>query len=164
MNYLLCSVLIGIVATMLLDLWGVLRQPLLGVPRPDYAPVGRWFALMAQGNFLHQSIAAARRVRGESLIGWLAHYLVGIAFAGILVAIWGNDWLSQPKLTPALVVGIGSVAAPFLVMQPAMGAGIAGAHTPNPAKVRLQSLVTHTIFGLALYVAGWLLHFVSVTN
>ena len=63
---------------------------------------------------------------------------------------------SPPDLGPALLVGIGSVAAPFLVMQPGMGAGIAASRTPRPAAARLQSLVTHAIFGLGLYAAGWL--------
>ena len=71
--------------------------------------------------------------------------------------------MRQPTIGPALLVGIGTVAAPFLVMQPGMGAGIAASRTPRPAAARLQSLVTHTIFGLGLYAAGWVarLHYVS---
>jgi hypothetical protein len=73
----------------------------------------------------------------------------------MLLAIWGLDWARQPTIGPALIVGIGSVAAPFLLMQPAMGAGIAASRTPRPAAARLHSLVTHGIFGLGLYAAGW---------
>jgi hypothetical protein len=54
-----------------------------------------------------------------------------------------------------LIIGVGSVMAPFLVLQPGMGAGIAASRTPRPAVVRLQSLVTHGIFGLGLYAAAW---------
>jgi hypothetical protein len=36
-----------------------------------------------------------------------------------------------------------------------MGAGIAARRTPRPASARLQSLVTHAMFGLGLYAAGW---------
>jgi DMSO reductase anchor subunit len=39
-------------------------------------------------------------------------------------------------------------------MQPGMGAGIAASRTRNPWSARLQSLVTHTIFGMGLYGAG----------
>ena len=73
--------------------------------------------------------------------------------------MWGLDWARQPTLGPALLVGIGTVAAPFLVMQPGMGAGVAASRTPRPAAARLQSLVTHTIFGLGLYAAGWAARF-----
>jgi hypothetical protein len=46
------------------------------------------------------------------------------------------------------------VAAPFLLMQPALGAGIAAAKTPNPTAARLRSLMTHAVFGLGLYFAA----------
>ena len=62
--------------------------------------------------------------------------------------------MRHPTIGPALIVGIGSVAAPLLVMQPGMGAGIAASRTPRPAAARLQSLLTHAIFGLGLYAAG----------
>jgi hypothetical protein len=54
------------------------------------------------------------------------------------------------------MVGVGTVAAPFLLMQPAMGAGVAASRTPRPAAARLQSLITHAIFGLGLYGSGLL--------
>ena len=74
--------------------------------------------------------------------------------AAILPGIWGVAWFHHPTIGPALAVGIGTVAAPFLVMQPGMGAGIAASRTPRPASARLQSLLMHAIFGLGLYAAG----------
>ena len=155
MNLLACSLIIGIGATAVTDLWGVVRKPLLGVPVPDYGLVGRWFAHMADGRFRHDSIAKATPISGERFFGWAAHYLTGIAFAGVLIAIWGHDWVRQPTLGPAMLVGIFTVAAPFLLMQPGMGAGIAASRTPRPNAARLQSLLTHAVFGLGLYAAGW---------
>jgi len=137
-----------------MDLWGLARKPLLGISPPNYALVGRWIAEMTRGRFRHDSIAASATVRGEHIIGWTAHYLTGIAFAALLIGIWGPAWLQQPTIGPALTVGIGSVAAPFLLMQPGMGAGIAASRTPHPASARLQSLVTHGVFGLGLYAAA----------
>ena len=119
--------------------------------------VGRWLAYMPRGRFRHERIAAVPAVRGERIIGWIAHYAIGIAFAGLLLAIWGLDWARQPTLAPALMVGVGTVAAPFLLMQPGMGAGIAASRTPRPAAARLQSLITHLVFGAGLYAAGLLL-------
>lgn len=162
MAYLVCTLLIGVGATAVTDLWAIARQRLLGVPLPNYRLVGRWLAHMPRGCFRHDSIAAAERVRGERLIGWTAHYLIGIAFAAILPGVWGLEWLHYPTLMPALIVGIGTVAAPFLVMQPGMGAGIAASRTPRPAAARFQSLATHAIFGLGLYAAGWATSFMYV--
>jgi hypothetical protein len=155
MNYLTCAVLIGAIATALMDLWGIARTQLLGIPAFDYGLVGRWLAWLPRGRFRHDPIKASPPVQGERLIGWTAHYLTGIAFAAILLAIWGLDWVRYPTLGPALIVGISSVAAPFLLMQPAMGAGIAASRTPRPNAARLQSLITHAIFGLGLYAGGW---------
>ena len=50
-----------------------------------------------------------------------------------------------------------TVLAPWLVMQPAMGAGIASAKTKSPGQNRARSLVNHTIFGLGLYLAALLI-------
>ena len=155
MNLLACTLIIGIGATAVTDLWGIVRKPLLGVPAPDYGLVGRWFAHMADGRFRHDSIAKAAPVAGERLVGWAAHYLTGIAFAGVLIAIWGLDWVRHPTPGPAMLVGIVTVAAPFLLMQPGMGAGIAASRTPRPNAARLQSLLTHAVFGVGLYAAGW---------
>jgi hypothetical protein len=46
------------------------------------------------------------------------------------------------------------VAAPFFLMQPGMGAGIAASRTPRPAAARLHSLINHAVFGLGLYLAA----------
>jgi Protein of unknown function (DUF2938) len=53
------------------------------------------------------------------------------------------------------------IAAPFPLMQPGMGAGIAASRTPRPNAARLQSLVTHAFFGFGLYAASLILNFLS---
>ena len=155
-SYAISVVLIGAGATAVMDIWAIVRQRLLGIPPLNYGLVGRWLVYLTRGRFRHDPIAASPSVRGELAIGWAAHYLIGIAFAAILLAVWGLDWVRSPTLGPALIVGIGSVVAPFLVMQPGMGAGIAASRTPRPAAGRLQSLLTHAIFGLGLYATGWI--------
>ncbi|OKO69754.1 DUF2938 domain-containing protein [Bradyrhizobium sp. NAS96.2] len=156
LDYLASAVLIGAGATIAMDIWGMVRTHLLGMPSLDYALVGRWLGHLASGRVRHDRIAASPPVAGERVIGWAAHYLIGIGFAGVLLAIFGLDWARQPTIGPALLVGIGSVVAPFLVMQPAMGAGIAASRTPRPWAARLQSLLTHAVFGVGLYAAGWI--------
>jgi hypothetical protein len=156
MDYLVCALLIGTGATMVMDLWALVRKALLGIPALDYGLVGRWIGYLARGRFRHERIAASPEVRNERLIGWTAHYVIGIAFAATLLAIWGLQWARHPTIGPALIVGFGSVVAPFFLMQPGMGAGFAASRTPHPRAARFQSLVTHGIFGLGLYGAGWL--------
>jgi hypothetical protein len=154
MDQIACVALIGVGATAVMDLWGLARRRLLSVPSPDYGLVGRWLGHIARGRLRHDAISKSPPVPGERALGWTAHYAIGIAFAAILVGVWGIEWVQRPTLAPALLVGVATVAFPFLVMQPAMGAGIAGSRTRSPAAARVQSLVTHTVFGFGLYAAG----------
>ncbi|MCA8017297.1 DUF2938 domain-containing protein [Burkholderia metallica] len=146
--------LIGAGATLVMDLWTLFRRRAFGIPSLDYALVGRWIGHMAQGRFRHASIAAAPPVPGERALGWFAHYAIGIAFAALPVAIAGTEWIAAPTPLPALVAGLGSVAAPFFVMQPAFGFGIAASRTPQPGVARRRSLVTHLSYGVGLYLAA----------
>ncbi|WP_338152951.1 DUF2938 family protein [Chimaeribacter arupi] len=128
---LLGCVWLGIGATGLMDLWARLQRMASGTPSLDYALVGRWLALMRNGRFCHRPIMAAAPVRGERLLGWLCHYAIGIVFAALLVAA-GPQWLKQPTLLPALLVGMLSLTAPSFILQPALGFGVAASRTPAP--------------------------------
>ncbi len=147
------TVLVGAGATAVMDIWLLLLQR-LGVPTLNFTMIGRWAGHWRHGTWKHNAIAKAAPVQGELALGWLLHYATGVAFAGLLVGIAGLPWLTNPTLLPALGVGIATVAAPWLVMQPAMGAGIASSRTPAPAKNRLRSLVNHSVFGFGLYLAA----------
>ncbi len=151
---LLPALPIGIGATIVMDLFGLFRSKLLGQPFADYGLVGRWLAHMPRGVFVHRSIGKASPVKGEMGIGWSAHYLIGMVFALVLLLLFGAGWTQHPTLLPALIVGAGSVAAPFLLMQPGMGQGLAARLSPKPWAARARSLVTHLVFGLGLYAAG----------
>jgi hypothetical protein len=154
MNLVASSILVGATATAVVDLWSLARRRLFGVPLPDYALVGRWIGWMARGRFRHRPISATPRISGEGLIGWAAHYGIGMAFAMALVGWLGSAWLAEPTFLPAVMFGIATVAAPFFLMQPGMGAGVAASRTPRPAAARWQSLVTHAVFGAGLYVGA----------
>ena len=145
--------LIGIGATALMDIW-LLVLARLGGPPSSSALIGRWVGHMPRGRFVHAAIARAQPVRFELAWGWLTHYAIGIAYAVVLVGIAGWAWARQPTLLPALAFGVATVAAPMLVMQPAMGAGFAASNTPTPLKTALRSTANHAVFGLGLYAAA----------
>jgi hypothetical protein len=147
------SIVIGAGATVVMDVWAaVLRR--FGVPSLNFALLGRWIGHLPRGRWLHQSIAKATPIQGELLIGWCAHYSIGITFAALLLAVFGAQWGRSPTLLPALLVGVVTVAAPLFVLQPALGAGIASSKTPAPVFNTVKSLITHTIFGLGLFLAA----------
>lgn len=146
--------LIGLAGALAMDLWALSLRRGLGVPTLDYALLGRWIGHFPKGRFAHQRIASAEPIPGERPLGWAAHYAIGVMFAWLLLVIWGPSWLESPTLGPALLVGLATVVAPWLVMQPAMGAGIAGSRTPDPRATRLRNLGTHAVYGIGLYLAA----------
>ncbi|HQR23087.1 MAG TPA: DUF2938 domain-containing protein [Burkholderiaceae bacterium] len=145
--------LVGAGATVVLDLWLMgLRR--LGARSLDMALIGRWVGHLARGRFAHAAIAKADPVKGERALGWATHYAIGVAIAGLLFIVLGREWIRAPTLLPAVAVGVGTVLAPLLVMQPAMGAGFASSRTPAPLKNSLRSVVNHGVFGVGLYAAA----------
>jgi len=150
------GIVIGIAASALMDVWSAaLRRS--GVPTLDYRLLGRWIGHMPRGRIVHERIASSPPVPGERALGWFAHYAIGVTFALLVLAIWGRPWLESPSIAPAMAIGLGTVVAPWFVMQPAMGAGIAAAKSPKPAATRMRNLGTHAIYGLGLYAAAALM-------
>ncbi|UTH76364.1 DUF2938 domain-containing protein [Chromobacterium sp. IIBBL 290-4] len=151
--FLLQSLFIGIGATLVMDAWAWLLRR-FGVPSLDYALVGRWLGHFRHGRFRHPAIGKAAPMPGEQALGWTAHYAIGALFAALLLALAGPEWLRAPTLPPALLLGLASVAAPFLLLQPAFGAGVAARKTPQPVRARLRSLSAHASFGVGLYLSA----------
>jgi Protein of unknown function (DUF2938) len=147
------AILIGTLATVLLDLW-ILLLKRLNVPALDMALLGRWIGHLLQGRLARGPIAGAAAVRGERGIGWAAHYAIGIVFAATLAGIAGGAWMHEPTFIPALLFGVATAAAPLFVLQPAMGAGIASSRTRTPLRNVAKSVVNHAVFGGALFFAA----------
>ena len=146
-------IVIGIGATLLVDFWGFI-QSLFKVKSLDYRYVGRWIAGFPKKKFFHRNIIMANPVRGELLLGWSAHYLIGITFSFLLILLYGKEWLEKPQFYPAVFIGIITVVAPFFIMQPAFGFGVASSKLSNPNIRRFKSLVTHLIYGVGLYLTA----------
>ncbi|MGV8987482.1 MAG: DUF2938 family protein [Cypionkella sp.] len=157
MEFILRSLVIGIGATGLFDLWGLALHLVFGLPAPNWALGGRWFAHVAKGTLWHDNIAQSAPVAHESAIGWAGHYAVGILFAAALLALWGLGWAHAPTLAPALIVGVVTISAGWFLMSPGMGGGIANARAAAPWVVRARGLAAHVVFGLGLYLSAVLI-------
>jgi len=154
---LISAILIGLGATLTTDLWALFLKHAFKIAAPNYCLVGRWLRYMPEGTFKHSNIASTPMKSAECTVGWIAHYMIGVMFAIVFVAFVGNNWLQHPTIIPAIVFGVVTVAAPFFIMQPAFGLGLAASKTPNPTQTRLRSLMNHTAFGIGLYFFGLLL-------
>lgn len=152
--YVFIAIAVGLGATLVMDLWAILLKRAFNIPSPNYCFVGRWLGYMPEGIFRHSSIAAAPQKPAECTVGWIAHYAIGAIFALALVLLASPRWLHEPTVLPAMILGLATVAIPFLVMQPSFGLGIASSKTPNPTQARLRSLMNHAVFGLGLYLSA----------
>jgi hypothetical protein len=150
----LAVVAIGTGATLVMDLWTLLLRYGFNIPSLNYCMVGRWFCHMKDGVFHHSKIATASSKTAECVVGWIAHYVIGIIYAAILILPTHGKWLQLPSVTPAVMLGLFTVIFPFLVMQPALGLGVAAGKTAKPGSARVKTLLTHTVFGMGLYVAA----------
>ncbi|WP_079201175.1 DUF2938 domain-containing protein [Pseudomonas sp. CC6-YY-74] len=148
---------VGMGATLIMDVSAFIQARVFGLASLDYGLVGRWLGHMLQGRFRHASIVTAPRVRNERLVGWVFHYITGCLFAMVLFGGQGLAWICNPSLMPALVTGLISVIAPFFIMQPAFGFGIAASRTAAPNVARRRSVIAHLTFGIGLFGAGWLM-------
>jgi hypothetical protein len=151
----------GLGATLTFDLWALFLKRAFKITPSNICLVGRWLRYMPEGTFRHSNIALAPQKSAECTVGWIAHYMIGVAFAIAFLAVAGNDWLQRPTPVPAIIFGVLTVLAPFLIIQPSFGQGFAASKSTNPMQARLRSLMNHTTFGIGLYLFGlvisWLL-------
>jgi len=153
MEFLLKSIVIGIGATAIFDLWVRLLAS-FGLPGANWTLGGRWFAYIPRGRLVHDGIANSPSIAGETAVGWTMHYVTGIVFAAALLLIFGLGWASAPTLGPALFVGIVTVLLGWCVMSPCMGGGIAAQKRPDRWTVRAVQLSNHVVFGLGLWITA----------
>ena len=155
--YIFDALIMGVGATLLIDLWALLLRRVFSVRSLDYCLLGRWALGIPRGVVRHANIAAAAKEPHECTVGLTAHYLIGTTFAVAFVLLASEGWLARPTLLPALAFGAATVVVPFFTLQPSFGLGIASSKTPHPNRARLKSLMTHTVFGVGLYLSAALL-------
>ena len=149
---LISAIPMGLGATLTFDLWALLLNRAFKIPPSNICLVGRWLRYMPEGTFTHSNIGSTPQKSAECTIGWIAHYMIGMTFAIVFVVLAGSSWLQHPTPIPAIAFGLVTVLAPFLIMQPSFGLGLAASKTSNPTQARLRSLMNHTAFGAGLYL------------
>ena len=122
----IAGVIVGILATVTMDVVAViaLRLGIAGRdPRrtgPDL--IGRWMGYLLQGKFRHTDILQTPPLRGERLLGFAAHYSIGIVltlvYFGLLVVTQ-----ARPTALSAILYGTATTVLPWFVMFPSQGMG-----------------------------------------
>lgn len=147
-------VAIGLGATAFMDVFAWTQNRIFKSSGLNYALVGRWILGMGYGKLRHSTIMQSPSMRFEKSVGWATHYAIGMVFVGCMVMITGPNWLMEPSLWQPILLGIISVSAPFFIMQPAFGFGLAASKTPAPCVARTRSVIAHLSFGVGVYFVG----------
>src|SRR6266446_2926174 len=149
-----------------MDLWGIFLKHTFNIPSPNYCFVGRWLRYMPEGVFRHSSIAAAPQKPAECAVGWIAHYAIGVIFALALVLLASPQWLQEPTVLPAMILGVATVAIPFFCHAAIIRVRHCGleytqsysSHAPKPHESRcVRAWFIHFSTGLELGVQGFCL-------
>jgi hypothetical protein len=85
---------LGIGATIIMDIWLLILKR-FNIPTLNFALLGRWIGWILRGKIQHQSIAQSPEIRHEYLLGWIAHYSVGVIFSFSFILMVGKiGWLN----------------------------------------------------------------------
>lgn len=147
----------GFIATVCGDAWHLVLRHGFGLPAGSWASAGRWVCGFREGRLIDHAIRQRPPVPHEEAIGWAFHYIVGLLYALLYLAglaLLGSG--RAPSLANALVFGLLSLAAPMLMMKPAMGGGLFGWRASKPWLGFSITVSTHMAFGAGLYL-GWCL-------
>lgn len=152
---LLYIIVVGLISTLILDLWGLLLQKVYGVGGTDWGVVGQWLRQVPNGRIFYNAEKAPAVTSDDQRAGWIFHYAVGIFYAFLLVLIGGYDFIGAPSFFPFLFVGfILSSLAGLFVLIPCLGGGLCGLQTPRPGQTIGLILLAHLIFMLGQYLAA----------
>ena len=154
MEVVINIVFVGVFATVAIDVWATFSNRLIGFPRTNWAMVGRWLGHIPRGKLVHNHIQESPAIRYENILGWMFHYLIGIAYSTIFVGLCTLVPGRHPTLLVAWAFGLATILSPWLIMHPGLGLGVCASKAPKPNMVRLQNLFIHSIFGIALFY-GW---------
>ena len=151
------NVLLGIIATVTMDVLSVAAIKLrLIAPLPPHL-IGRWFASVARGQVLHGDIAQVSPIQHEMAVAVPVHYAIGVTLALTYLLACSTLGLSPRSPVTALVFAQCTNLLPWLLMFPAMGYGWFGAHGPTGTRLFASSFLTHCFYGLGLWLGASLL-------
>jgi hypothetical protein len=151
MNTILLGIVVGVAATVTMDVLGSLARRAGLAAGPGGKLVGRWYLGMAQGHFAHSNIADAPERPGEVRAAMIGHYAIGVVLA--VFYLFGAGWLSLSPggLLVALGYGLVTCVFPWLLVYPSLGYGAFGMKAPAGMKPIVSSVLYHLFYGFGLW-------------
>ena len=152
-RFFIVGVIVGVLATVTMDVVALIAHR-LGMashrPRrtgPDL--IGRWVGYLLQGKFRHTDILQTPPLRGELLLGFAAHYSIGIVLTLGYLGLFAVAH-ATPTALSAVLYGMATTVLPWFIMFPSQGMGWLGRDAPGDVHLPRASLFNHIVFGLGI--------------
>ena len=145
--------LAGVIATASMDVLTAIAIRLRAIAPLSPNVIGRWFASVARAHPIHEDIGRAAPISHELAFVIPGHYAIGMCLFAVFVLLASRIGWPAKSLAAALTFGLCTNAFPWFLMFPAMGYGLFGAHGPVGTRLFISSLVSHTFFGLGIWIA-----------
>lgn len=127
---LLKAIMAGVAGTIVMTMMTMVA-PMMGMPEMDIPKM--------LGNFMGVPV----------IVGWLAHFMVGVVLA-VIYAYAFYPKLSSAPVLKGIIYSIIPWLAVQLMLNPMMGAGLFAANTPVPLMMVMGSLVGHLVYGIII--------------
>lgn len=151
---LVSIVVAGVLSCAAMDIWQQILQRVWGLPASNWAVVGRWFVHTLRSRSMYQpQIDTFSPEPKELPLGWLVHYLVGVAYALVFWIFLVPVPVFTATAGSGLVFGALSVAVPWFYFMPCLGKGVMASKTAMPLKACSLAVANHLVFGLAMALA-----------
>lgn len=147
------ALITGIAGTIAMDLSNYAFSRVGLILKIDVAMIGRMAAGWAKGRFSYGNPSELKSVTHETLLGYLAHYVIGISLAVVYLAAWELSVDGPPSPYWATLYGFVTTAVSEFYVYPSMGLGVCGRRSPERLKAGLSPVVNHLFFGLGMGVA-----------
>ncbi|ASK79359.1 hypothetical protein CF386_09865 [Paraphotobacterium marinum] len=155
-SILILSIFIGIIATIIFDLYSIILNFTFNIHDPiNMNLLGRWIGYLIKGDMIFHNIPQLIPIKYELALGWISHYLTGILVSLFFLIALKFSKKSHSNLaifSISILFGWFLMIVPFTVMMPVMGGGYFASSTPNPEFIRWLVFFSHSIFGLGLFV------------
>ena len=152
MNILIYTIILGVIATFIMDVITWIKYYLFKTSSFDYALLGRWFLSLNNLQFFYNNITQATSQKYERATGWLLHYVIGVILCFIYIQI-NSTTTHLDSFISSIVFGFATTFIPLTIMQPILGFVFFANKTPAQWKNIKNSVIAHLNFGVGLFIA-----------
>ena len=117
------AALAGILGTVMMTLVGLYAAPMMGIPAMNPAEM------------------LAGQMGGNAVMGWIAHFMIGLIFAGAYAVVAGS--LPGPVVLRGALFALAPWLLAQVVVMPMMGMGLFS----GAMNLAMGSLIGHVIYG-----------------